>query len=113
MRILIVEDEYLIASGAASALSRAGFDVVGMTGSIDRAMQMIAGRGCDAVVLDANLDGVSAAPVAAALLRAGIPFVVVSGYAHDQRDGPLAEAPFLGKPYAVPDLVSAVFALRG
>ena len=112
MRVLIVEDEYLIAAGAAAALQQAGCEVVGMAGNVAKAMQLLEGSGCTAAVLDANLDGASAEPVATALLERGIPFLVISGYTARQRQGALAGAPFIAKPFSAVDLVARVLALR-
>ena len=112
MRILIVEDEYLIASGAASALKQAGCEVVGMAPSVSKALRLFNDHGCDAAVLDANLNGESAEPVAVALRLSGVPYLVLSGYSTDQRTGALADGPFLAKPYRAADLVASVQALR-
>ena len=111
MRVLIVEDEYLIASGAAALLEEAGCEIVGMAGSVTKALRLIADVGCDAAVLDANLDGVSSEPVAVALRQQGVPFLVLSGYATTQRPGALADAPYLAKPCKAGDLVASVLAL--
>jgi DNA-binding response OmpR family regulator len=112
MRVLIVEDEYLIALDAADTLERAGLKVVGIAGSVKKALKLLAESGCDAALLDANLDGDSAEPVATALHQRGIPFLVVTGYTMEQRLGALAKAPFLSKPYMAADLTAAVLALR-
>jgi DNA-binding response OmpR family regulator len=112
MRVLIVEDDYLIATSTADVLQRAGCEVAGVAGSVQKALQTIADPGCDAALLDADLRGASSEPVAAALRQRGIPFLVVSGYTNDQRTGALAEAPFLAKPWKESALVAAVKALR-
>lgn len=112
MRILIVEDEYLIAMDVASTLEQAGCAIAGIAGSIAKAQCILDETGCDAAVLDANLDGESSEPIAAALRDRGVPFVVMSGYATDQRIGLLADAPFLRKPCKETELVSAVLALK-
>jgi len=110
-RILIVEDEWLIATAIEQMLSGAGFEIAGKVGAVDLALAAIAEHDCDAVVLDANLDGASAAPVAQALQLRAIPFVVVSGYANEQRTGPLAAAPYIGKPVASASLIAVVRSL--
>jgi DNA-binding response OmpR family regulator len=111
MRVLIVEDEYLIALDAADMLEQAGFKVVDIAGSVNKALSVLAEGGCDAALLDANLDGASAEPVAIALKQRGIPFLVMTGYGTEQRQGALAEAPFLSKPYMAADLTGAILAL--
>jgi DNA-binding response OmpR family regulator len=112
MRVLIVEDEYLIALDAADVLERAGFEIVGIAGSVKKALHVLVENSCDAALLDANLDGDSSDPVATVLNQRGIPFLVVTGYGAEQRQGTLAEAPFLSKPYLAADLVAAIHALR-
>lgn len=112
MRVLIVEDEYLIAADAAFTLEKAGCEIVGIVGTIVQTLKFLADRVCDAVILDANLCGESTESVALALRQRGIPFLVVSGYAKDQCRGALGDAPFLAKPCGSDQLVGAVMALR-
>ncbi len=107
-RILIVEDEWLIAMVIERTLTNAGMVVAGKTGTVEKALQLIGGTHCDAVVLDANLGGRSAEPVADFLITRGTPFAVVSGYASSYRSGALATAPYLGKPFDAARLVEVV-----
>lgn len=111
MRVLIIDDEFMIATDTATVLEDAGCVIVGIAGSVAKALEILDDSGCDAVVLDANLNGASAEPVAAALRERDIPYLVVSGYRTDQRAEGLAGAPFLRKPYRVSELVAAVLAL--
>ncbi len=111
MRVLIVEDEYLIATEVSDALEKAGFEIAGTVSSVSKALRKIDEAGCDLAVLDANLQGFSAEPVAEALRQRGIPFLVLSGYSSLQRQGVLAEAPFLAKPCRPAQVVAAVLAL--
>ena len=111
MRILIVEDEYLIGMDAADGLREAGCEIVDIAPSVSKALKILTTVGCDAALIDANLDGTSAAPVAAALRERDIPFVVMTGYVSEQRDGALAEAPFLSKPFTAASLTAAVLGL--
>ncbi len=112
MRILVLEDEPLVAADIATVIAGGGWEVVGPAGSIQKALTLIEERGCDAAVLDANLRGTSAAPVAEALQMRGIPFIVMSGYANEQLQAPLAGAPFLSKPYNPRDLLALLRSLR-
>jgi len=106
-RILIVEDEYLIAHELAEALEEAGFALLGICASVPAALARIAAEdGCDAAVLDASLREVSSVPVAEALSARGIPFVVVSGFSADQLPPALAAAPLINKPAEADDLVA-------
>jgi CheY-like chemotaxis protein len=83
-RILVVEDEYLIAETLHDALERVGSVVVGPVPSVEKAMEAIASNpDIDAAVVDLNLGGVMAYPVADALLARKIPFIFTSGYEDD------------------------------
>ena len=80
-RILVVEDEYLIAMSLADALENAGSVVVGPASSVDKAIQTIDSEPhIDAAVVDVNLGGVRAYAVADMLIARKIPFVFTSGY---------------------------------
>lgn len=111
MRVLIIEDEFLIATTLAQMLTDGGHVVTGMVGSAVKAIQMLDDRKCDVAVVDANLAGSSAAPIAAALRKRGIPFVVISGYSKQQLLTGLQNAPFLPKPVDPTELLAAVSAL--
>jgi CheY-like chemotaxis protein len=80
-RILVVEDEYLIAMSLQDALENAGSVVVGPVSSVDKAIRTIESEPhIDAAVLDVNLSGALAYPVADMLIARKIPFVFTSGY---------------------------------
>ena len=97
-RILIVEDEPFLALALEETLIDAGFAIAGVTGRIDKALAVIDSGGCDSAILDANLAGISATPVAAALTARGLPFIVMSGYSANQQPEALRAAPLVQKP---------------
>lgn len=111
-RILVVDDEPLIALDVELALIDAGFDVVGIARDAAAAAPYLAAGRVDLVVLDAVLDGTSAAPVADRLRGAGIPFVVASGYSAKQLPW-LGSAPLIQKPFAEDQLIATVSSLLG
>lgn len=79
--ILIVEDDYLLATALASSLRGQGVEVVGPSPSIDDAFRKIRHTAHLAgVVLDVNLDGEMVFPVADELHQTGIPFLFATGY---------------------------------
>jgi DNA-binding response OmpR family regulator len=84
-RILIVEDEPMLAFTLEEYLIDAGFEVVGVAGRLETALAIIESGVVDAAILDANLAGVSAGPAALALTARGLPFIVVSGYLPEQQ----------------------------
>jgi CheY-like chemotaxis protein len=80
-RILVVEDEYLIAVSLQDALETAGSIVVGPVPSDDKALQIIDSEAhIDAAVLDVNLGGALSYGVADKLIARKIPFIFTSGY---------------------------------
>ena len=97
-RILIVEDEPLIALSLEDVLADAGFEIAGVAGKLDKALALIESCDCDAAIVDANLAGVSANPAAIALAARGLPFIMLSGYSKEQMLGEYPQAYFLSKP---------------
>ncbi len=111
-RILIVEDEMLLAMDLEQILEGWGAAVVGPVPSIDQALELLSQERPDAATLDMNLSGVSSLPLATELATQNIPFILVSGYSDvDMRDGVLREAPFLRKPYDERELLTALTAI--
>jgi DNA-binding response OmpR family regulator len=112
MRILIVEDEYLIAAEIADILTTEGHTIVGIVASAEEVISLLTnGPLCDLTILDANLAGSSVSPVATALERRSIPFIVVSGYSQWELLLPLRKAPFVPKPVRRETLLAAVASL--
>jgi CheY-like chemotaxis protein len=81
-RLLVVEDEYLVAAHLAYTLEELGVEVIGPAGTVEEALQLVESEGSriDGAVLDVNLHGVRVYPVADALAARGMPFVFLTGY---------------------------------
>lgn len=80
-RILVVEDEHVVADLMAQCLMSRGFGVVGPAASVQDAMALLNGDDApDAATLDINLRGEMVFPVADRLLMRGVPFVFTTGY---------------------------------
>lgn len=108
-RLLIIDDEYLVASHLEMVLEDMGFAIVGPVATIQDAMAAMDSEKLDAVMLDANLDGVSSAPIAAELVRRAVPFVVVTGYGHlELASAELNAAPRVHKPFTAASLAVAL-----
>ncbi len=78
-RILIIEDEAMIAFGIEQTLLADGFEIAGIAARLPAALEMIDRGAFDGAILDTNLAGVSAGPAAAALKSSGRPFIIASG----------------------------------
>src|SRR5262245_42151478 len=81
-RILIVEDEYLIAVDLSRTLTRIGGVIVGPVATTEAARAKIAQTGIDLAFLDVNVDGQMVFPLADELEQRGIPFIFATG--HDE-----------------------------
>ncbi len=110
-RILIVEDEPMLAFVLEETLIDAGFEIAGVAGRLETALAMIESEVFDAAIVDANLAGVSAGPAASALAARGTPFIVVSGYLPEQQQSAFSGALRLQKPCRPDDLISALRSL--
>jgi len=96
MRILIVEDEYLIADDVARYFQQMGAIILGPVPSIEQAAKH---AGCaDAAILDIKLNGKLVFPFADELARRGVPFVFFTGYEADQIPERLQHVSALRKP---------------
>lgn len=97
-RILIVEDEFLIAIHVADIMTGLGFDVVGPVGHIDQAMGVINTDDVVGAILDVNLSGHLVFPLAEQLAARNIPFILTSGYESDGLPPKWRPRPHLRKP---------------
>jgi DNA-binding LytR/AlgR family response regulator len=81
-RLLIAEDEYMVALDLAEFFEDAGAEVIGPVGSLKDALALVASEGgrLDGALLDVNLRNDKVYPVADALSAAGVPFVFATGY---------------------------------
>ena len=100
-RVLVIEDEGLIAIHLAGALEECDVVVIGPVGTVTQALTLIGDEAIDCALLDVNLAGESSLAVAEALKRRHIPFAFCTGYHEDLGFAAFAEAPVLGKPYSM------------
>jgi DNA-binding response OmpR family regulator len=108
-RILIVEDETILAMDLENQLKHQGCGVIDLASRETKALKLLEQNRPDAVVLDLNLDGKLPSELANTLIARHIPFVIVTGYGKRQFDFPaLQEAPRLHKPIKTEELVHAL-----
>jgi DNA-binding response OmpR family regulator len=110
-KILIVEDEWLVADAFASILSASGYEVVGPVSSILEALALAEQPQLRAALLDVNLRGEEIYPVAEALRERSVPFLFVTGYAEISIRADFREWPILCKPCRANELQQALIGL--
>ncbi len=105
LRLLIVEDESLVAMDLEDILEDCGHVVLDVAANIEQVMIGLDRHAdLDGVLLDANLGGVSSLPVAEKLDSAGIPYVITSGYDRHQLIEDGFTGPSIAKPYRTPEI---------
>jgi CheY-like chemotaxis protein len=113
LRILVVEDEALIAMLLEEFLAEAGAEVLGPVDSVAGAFALMRPELPDAAVLDINLGQETSAKVASALSAAGVPFVVATGYGAHGIAPEYGNATVVPKPYMPDDLIEALAGAYG
>jgi CheY-like chemotaxis protein len=109
-RVLLVEDDYFIARDIVSALENEGAVVVGLVACIEDALDLIGHtQALDGVILDVNLRGELAYPVADVLIERGIPLVFMTGYDKASIPARYSEVTRCEKPVALADIARALF----
>ena len=111
-RVLLVEDEALIAMLMEDMLAEFDCEVTATVGRLDEAIELATTQHFDMAFIDVNLRGLPAYPVARALRSRGIPFAFVTGYGASGADAAHADAPVLQKPFRGQDLEAIVQTLR-
>ncbi len=102
MAVLIIEDEAMIARLVADFLEDLGHQVHGMAASVEEALAVLAPDKPkpDVAILDLNLGGEPADPVAHRLREVEIPFLIATGYGEDRLDRSGLHEPAIYKPYS-------------
>lgn len=107
-RVLIVEDEILLAMHLEDMLIALGHDVVGQATRVDIAIELASKSEIDFAVLDINVAGTKSFPVADILRQRGIPFAFATGYGVEGLMDGYRDFPILQKPYSEEDLERAI-----
>ena len=98
-RILVVEDEYWLAREIAVALNDEGAEIVGPVSTLEAAQRLLSTDKPDCAVLDVNLHGEMAFPIAKHLQDCEVPFAIASGYDKQGLPPSLSNVPYLRKPF--------------
>jgi two-component system, chemotaxis family, sensor kinase Cph1 len=108
-RILVVEDLFHVAELLEDMLRGLGYRVVGPVPRLGEAVRLAREAQLEGALLDVNLDGDDASPVAETLAARGIPFVFVTGYDRlDTLPAQFRDRPRLKKPFALAQLRRAL-----
>jgi PAS domain S-box-containing protein len=110
-RVLLVEDEALIGMMMKNMLTELGLHVVGPYARMADALSAARDETFDAAILDVNLDGEMAYPIADILIDRNLPFAFVTGYDTQSIDKRFAQIPIIHKPVAR-DVLQNVFGAR-
>ena len=105
LKVLLIEDEAIIAMDLEDMLVGLGHQVVATAGRLDRATRLATDLAIDLAIVDVNLNGVQTYPVAEILSHRGVPFIFSTGYGtaglnEEWRGKPTLQKPFQGRQLA-------------
>ena len=112
LKVLVVEDESLVALDIENMLEEMGCKVVASVPRLVRALELASRLDFDLAVLDINLAGEVVYPLAFRLAARGIPFVFSTGYSTASLPPELSDRPILKKPVMLANLKRAVAMAR-
>src|SRR5665213_1343135 len=104
LRVLLVEDENLIALLLEDMLAELGHTVIGPIARLNKALEIAQRDEFDIAILDVNINGGDTYPIAEALAARDIPFVFSTGYGRNSLRAPYPDRPILQKPFQQDDL---------
>jgi DNA-binding response OmpR family regulator len=110
-RVLVAEDEYLLADDLSRALGSAGAEVAGPVSTVQQAMRLIAEGRLDAAVLDVTLRDGKVFPVADLLAERGVPFAFATGYDQSALPDRFGDRPRIQKPFSTRTVLSELSGL--
>jgi CheY-like chemotaxis protein len=107
-RILVVEDEFLVAIHIGSILEDDGLHVVGPVGSLREAINLARNEVLDGALLDINIVGGRVDDVADILARRHVPFMFLTAYGRDHLPKNFSDATLVAKPFSARNLLEHV-----
>lgn len=108
LSILVVEDEAIVSMLVESMLEDLGCDDVWYASNVTEALDLLGQRTPDAAILDVNLAGEQAYPIARKLAAAQVPFVFATGYGASGLRGEWTDRPVIQKPFQRDALAAAL-----
>jgi DNA-binding response OmpR family regulator len=112
LRILIVEDEMMIAMLVEDMLLDLGHETVGPAAKLDAGMKLATSEVLDLAILDVNLGGARSYPIADLLVARGVPVVFATGYGAAGLDPQYAGTPVITKPFHMEALAKTIETAR-
>ena len=112
-KILVVEDEFLVAMELESILVAGGHEVLGPFSTVMAALAVLEQCRPDAAVLDVNLRGEAVTPVVQSLRRMDVPFVLATAYRADDLPDALRGAVNMGKPVDARSVIATLQKMLG
>ena len=112
MRVLIVEDEVLVALDLASMIEELGHEVVGPAHNLEEGLALASDNALDFALLDVNLGAVDSSPIAKVLRDADTPFSFLTGYAKKHLPPEFQDAQVISKPCRPEDLTGLLNQVR-
>jgi CheY-like chemotaxis protein len=113
LRVLVVEDEAMIAMLAEDMLEMAGCKLAGTASTLAEGLEAARGDDFDVAMLDMNLDGDHSTPIADLLSERGKPFIFTTGYGSGGIPEQHADRPVCPKPYVLTDLKASLLQAAG
>jgi CheY-like chemotaxis protein len=107
-RVLVIEDEPLIAMDLVGILERAGIEPIGPAASAEDALRRIENEHIDAALVDANLGGSPVDEIAAVLARRNVPFAFVTGYDRTSLPRAFRNAGLVSKPFTAASVLNVL-----
>ena len=107
-RILVVEDETIVALFMEDLLVELGYEVAGIVSRLEEAMARADDRSFDFAILDVHLAGKEVFPFADALVERGVPFLFATGYGARGIPERLRNRPTLQKPFRPDELADTI-----
>jgi len=113
-RILVVEDEFLVALHIEDTFRRLGYEIIGPVGDLPNAMRLAETETLSAAILDVHLQhGERVFPVIEILRRRRVPLVLTTAYRDTEIDPAYAREKLLRKPFDQTDLERCVVGMVG
>ncbi|HET9232181.1 MAG TPA: response regulator [Vitreimonas sp.] len=108
LKVLIIEDESIVAMMIEDLIVDMGHEVVGTAGRLEQAQKLVEDLAIDFAIVDVNLNGVHTYPVAETLKARGVPFVFATGYGVQGLKDEWKQTPVLQKPFQPDELTRAI-----